>query len=131
MSPRAWRRPFKFYRAEGGGDAGRSRVSTVIWAERPASIGRPGSPSIAIRTGTRCLTFTQLPLAFCAGRTENSLPVPAPPRINRSAIDRDQIADLRVAYKYNSTRFETSTLRQRSTSSAQCAGDRADPHDQC
>ena len=31
-----------------------------------------------MRTGTRWVTLTQLPLAFCAGRTENSLPVPAP-----------------------------------------------------
>ena len=37
-----------------------------------------GLPSIAIRTGTRCVTLTQLPLAFCAGITANSLPVPAP-----------------------------------------------------
>ena len=33
--------------------AGRSRVSTVTSADRPAISGRPGSPSIAIRTGTR------------------------------------------------------------------------------
>ena len=33
---------------------------------------------MAIRTGTRCVTLTQLPVAFCAGRTENSEPVPAP-----------------------------------------------------
>ena len=31
-----------------------------------------------MRTGTRWVTLTQLPLAFCAGSTENSLPVPAP-----------------------------------------------------
>ena len=34
--------------------------------------------SMAMRTGTRWVTFTQLPLAFCAGSTENSEPVPAP-----------------------------------------------------
>ncbi len=34
--------------------------------------------AIAIRTGTRWRTFTQLPLAFWAGRTENCEPVPAP-----------------------------------------------------
>ena len=26
----------------------------------------------------RCVTFTQLPVAFCAGSSENSAPVPAP-----------------------------------------------------
>ena len=46
--------------------------------DRPAIIGRRVSPSNAIRTGTRWVTLTQLPLAFCAGSTENSLPVPAP-----------------------------------------------------
>ena len=32
--------------------------------------------SKAMRTGTRCTTLTQLPLAFCAGRIENCEPVP-------------------------------------------------------
>ena len=40
--------------------------------------GLPGLPSNAIRTGTRCVTLTQLPLAFWAGMIANSLPVPAP-----------------------------------------------------
>ena len=31
-----------------------------------------------MRTGTRWTTLTQLPVAFCAGSTENSAPVPAP-----------------------------------------------------
>ena len=32
----------------------------------------PGLRVIPMRTGTRCTTLTQLPLEFCAGRTENS-----------------------------------------------------------
>ena len=32
--------------------------------------------SKAIRTGTRCTTFTQFPVAFCGGRIENCAPVP-------------------------------------------------------
>ena len=31
-----------------------------------------------MRTGTRWTTLTQLPVAFCAGSSENSEPVPAP-----------------------------------------------------
>src|SRR6266436_4577810 len=34
------------------------------------------SGSNAIRTGTRCTTFTQFPLAFCGGRMANWAPVP-------------------------------------------------------
>ncbi len=30
-----------------------------------------------MRTGTRCTTLIQLPLAFCAGSSEKALPVPA------------------------------------------------------
>ena len=29
-----------------------------------------------MRTGTRCVTFTQLPVAFCAGSSENAAPLP-------------------------------------------------------
>ncbi len=47
-------------------------------ASGPAIIARFGVSSNATRTGTRWVTLTQLPLAFCAGSTENSLPVPAP-----------------------------------------------------
>ena len=46
--------------------------------DKPAIIGFDGWPSNTIRTGTRWVTLTQLPLAFCAGRSANSLPVPAP-----------------------------------------------------
>src|SRR5439155_24825982 len=52
--------------------------STVAVTDRPAIIGRDGLPSNAIRTGTRCVTLTQLPFAFCAGSSENWLPLPAP-----------------------------------------------------
>ena len=48
------------------------------WPTGRRSSARPGFSSNAMRTGTRWVTLTQLPLAFCAGRTENSLPVPAP-----------------------------------------------------
>ena len=34
------------------------------------------SLSKAMRTGTRCTTLTQLPVAFCGGRIENCAPVP-------------------------------------------------------
>src|SRR5262249_53249162 len=34
------------------------------------------SGSNTIRTGTRCTTFTQFPLAFCGGRMANWAPVP-------------------------------------------------------
>ena len=83
----------------------RSRVSTVTSAERPAIIGRPGSPSTAMRTGTRWRTLTQLPLAFCAGRTENCEPVPAPMRGDMAAdvaarigvdLDLGGLADIHV-----------------------------------
>src|SRR3569623_1304286 len=36
----------------------------------------PLSWSKVMRTGTRCTTLTQLPLAFCGGRIENCAPVP-------------------------------------------------------
>ena len=50
----------------------------AIDADRPAIIGREGVPSNAILTGTRWVTLTQLPVAFCAGSSENCEPVPAP-----------------------------------------------------
>lgn len=34
--------------------------------------------SRVMRTGTRCTTLIQLPVAFCAGSSENTPPVPAP-----------------------------------------------------
>src|ERR1700760_392834 len=38
--------------------------------------GVASSGSKKIRSGTRCTTFTQLPLAFCGGRIANCAPVP-------------------------------------------------------
>ena len=35
-----------------------------------------GSLSSRTRSGTRCTTLTQLPLAFCGGRIANCAPVP-------------------------------------------------------
>src|SRR3546814_8502541 len=55
-----------------------SPVNTRTSADSPAIMSRDGFSSNAIRTGTRCVTLTQLPVAFCAGSTENSLPVPEP-----------------------------------------------------
>ena len=34
--------------------------------------------SSAMRTGTRCTTLIQLPVAFCAGSKANAAPVPTP-----------------------------------------------------
>src|SRR3546814_8622577 len=49
-------------------------ISTVTLI--PARSGGPVVDSVSwSRTGTRCTTFTQLPVAFCAGRIENSAPV--------------------------------------------------------
>jgi hypothetical protein len=41
----------------------RSRLTSSSW-------------SMAMRTGTRCTTLTQFPLAFCGGRMANCAPVP-------------------------------------------------------
>ena len=60
------------------GDEAIRRRWTVTVDDRPAIIGLSGLPSNAMRTGTRWVTLTQLPFAFCAGRMANSLPVPAP-----------------------------------------------------
>src|SRR5260370_21043263 len=38
-------------------------------------IGSSGLRSTRTRTGMRCTTLTQLPLAFCGGRIENSAPL--------------------------------------------------------
>ena len=49
-------------------------MSTVtLMPERSDS--PPELRSMRMRTGMRCTTFTQLPLAFCAGRMENSEPL--------------------------------------------------------
>ena len=55
-----------------------SRTSTTARIESPTCSGlalsSPGSS--AMRTGTRCATFTQLPEAFCGGSSAKALPVP-------------------------------------------------------
>src|SRR5262249_2798204 len=56
----------------------RTLVSTSTVALMPARSGWSGSPSsMTTRTGTRCTIFTQFPVEFCGGSTENSEPVPA------------------------------------------------------
>jgi hypothetical protein len=43
----------------------------------PARRSRTSSLCVnSMRTGTRCTTFTQFPLAFCGGRIANCAPVP-------------------------------------------------------
>ena len=42
------------------------------------SVGTSWPGSSSMRTGTRCTTLTQLPVAFCGGSSANSEPVPAP-----------------------------------------------------
>ena len=64
---------------------------------------RPASNSM--RTGMRCTTLTQLPVAFCAGISENSEPVAAPMLVDRAVelgaregidLDRRRLADADV-----------------------------------
>ena len=51
-------------------------VSTVTVALVPTRNGKFGSDAAtAIRTGTRCVTFTQLPVAFCGGSSEKAAPL--------------------------------------------------------
>ena len=51
-------------------------VDLDVDAHARAQDGRVGlAVESAIRTGIRCTTLTQLPLEFCAGRTENSEPL--------------------------------------------------------
>src|SRR3546814_2362535 len=61
-------------RTAGHGQSFALPVYTVTSAESPAISDLMGFPSIAIRTGTRCVTLTQFPVAFWAGSTENSAP---------------------------------------------------------
>src|SRR6185437_14806638 len=59
----------------GGRSVPRERVSTLTLALSPErTAGRV--PSRRSRTSSRCTTFTQLPVAFSGGRTENCEPVP-------------------------------------------------------
>src|SRR5262249_25079354 len=60
-------------------DPGPLWVSTSTEALRPIRNSTLSVGSVKwMRTGTRCTTFTQLPVAFWAGSTENIAPVPAP-----------------------------------------------------
>src|SRR3546814_11441523 len=49
-----------------------SLVNTRTSADSPAIMSRDGVSSNAIRTGTRCDTLTQLPVAFWPGSTEST-----------------------------------------------------------
>ena len=57
-----------------------SATSTVTFIDRPTRNGflATSAGSSAMRTGTRCTTLIQLPVAFWAGSSENAAPVPAP-----------------------------------------------------
>src|SRR6185437_75127 len=48
--------------------------TTTLMPERSRRVS--SSLSKAMRTGTRCTTLTQFPVAFCGGRMENCEPVP-------------------------------------------------------
>src|SRR5690606_35570839 len=54
-------------------------TSTSTSIDRPTRSGCAfsSSGSSSMRTGTRCTTLIQLPVAFCAGRSAKALPVPA------------------------------------------------------
>ena len=72
-------------------------MSTVTLALMPLLTISAASPvSSFSRTGMRCVTLTQLPVAFCAGSSENSAPVPAPMLstvpwndVSRIGVERD------------------------------------------
>ena len=55
-------------------------TSTLASIDRPTRSGCSATSfgSSAMRTGTRCTTLIQLPVAFCAGSSANAAPVPAP-----------------------------------------------------
>src|SRR5690606_24018732 len=55
-----------------------STVTTVDAPERSCMAASPGRSSKTMRTGNRCVTFTQLPLAFSGGKSEKLAPDPAP-----------------------------------------------------
>ncbi len=55
-------------------------TSTDTSIDNPTRSGCSASSfgSSAMRTGMRCTTLIQLPVAFCAGSNANALPVPTP-----------------------------------------------------
>ena len=57
--------------AEGSGFVAADGQLSVAWSA-------PANRGSAMRTGRRCTILIQLPLAFCAGSSENALPVPRP-----------------------------------------------------
>ena len=81
------------------------------------------SGSSRIRTGTRCSTFTQFPVAFCAGNRLNSAPVPAPmastvPESRRSGAESSRISTLwprRISASWLSLKFASTQLLPVST----------------
>ena len=52
------------------------RVDRHVGAQSRAQRQLAGASVTARRTGSRCTTFTQLPVAFSAGSMENAAPVP-------------------------------------------------------
>ena len=56
----------------------------------------PGPVLAFCRTGTRCTIFTQLPVAFCGGSTENSDPVAAPMLATRARHEIFGYASTRI-----------------------------------
>ena len=79
-------------------------MSTVtLMPARSRRISCPASK--AMRTGTRCTTFTQLPMAFCGGRIANCAPVPGLTELTvpwkavvreRVDVDRDLLSDPQI-----------------------------------
>ena len=68
-------RLFRRRRQEAGSRLWPVSISTItLMPERSRRVS--SSLSKAMRTGTRCTTLTQFPVAFCGGRIENCAPVP-------------------------------------------------------
>ena len=62
-------------------------ISTVVLMPTRSG-GSPSRQVTAMRTGMRCTTFTQLPVAFCGGSTANSAPVAWAMLSHRAGADR-------------------------------------------
>ena len=78
------------------------------------SCGSPATAGIAMRTGMRCTTLTQLPVAFCGGSTENSAPVAWADARDGAVpfalgigvdLDRDRLARLHVGQSRSSLKL--------------------------
>ncbi len=70
--------PVRGLLGRGGGAGAALGVDRHGGAEPGAQRNAVGGASKRMRTGTRWTTLTQLPVAFWAGSSENSEPVPAP-----------------------------------------------------